>query len=145
MTDSFDAIPIADRLEIEALLARQSHLVDESDAEAWADTFTTDGVFESPTYQLVARGPVELAEFARTSNDRARSQGRQFRHVVSSIWLTAETPDRIRSRQYVMIHITDAEGTRVDRSLVVSDLLLRTQNGWRVQHRTMRRDGIPQG
>jgi ketosteroid isomerase-like protein len=143
--DLFGAVPVADRIEIDALYARQSHAVDESDGEAWAATYTEDGVFESPTYRLSATGPAELAAFARDSNDRARGQGRQFRHVISSVWLTSGGPDRMHARAYLMIHVTDAESTKIDRSIVLNDTLVRTDGGWRVQHRAVQRDGLSSG
>lgn len=138
-----DGVSIADRLAIDALYARQSHTVDESDGQGWAATFTPDGVFESPTYGLTARGTAELAEFAVGSNERARTAGRQFRHVVSSVLLRQDGPTRILSRAYLAILVTDREGSRVDRSLVLEDTILMTDEGWRVSKRTVRRDGLP--
>ena len=106
-------------------------------------TFTADGVFESPTYRLTARGSDQLAEFARGSNDRARAEGRQFRHLISSIRLSPDGPDFVRSRAYLAILVTDAVGSRVDRSLVLEDTIVRTEAGWRVARRTVLRDGPP--
>lgn len=138
-----EGLPIGDRLAIEALYARQSHAVDESDGAGWAATFTAEGVFESPTYRLTARGTDELAAFARSSNERARAQGRQFRHVVSGIWLAPDGHDRVRGRAYLMILVTDGEGSRVDRSLVLEDTVILTEEGWRFALRSVHRDGPP--
>lgn len=138
-----EGVSIADRMAIEALYTRQSHAVDESDSRDWAATFTADGVFESPTYRLTARGTNELEAFARSSNERAREAGRQFRHVITSIRLAPDGPQRLRSRAYLMILVTDGEGSRVDRSLVIEDAILLTDQGWQVALRTVRRDGPP--
>lgn len=134
-------ISIEDRLAIDELYARQSHAVDEGDGERWAATFTEDGVFESPTYRLTVRGPIELADFARRSTLQARQAGRQFRHIVTAILLTPVDADTVSSRAYLMIIATDSAGTTIDRSLVLHDVFRRTEAGWRCASRTVRRDG----
>lgn len=134
-------IAIEDRLAIDELYARQSHAVDEGDSEHWAATFTEDGVFESPTYRLTARGPIELDDFARRSTLQARDAGRQFRHLVTAILLTPVDADTISARAYLTIIATDSAGTTIDRSLVLYDVFRRTDAGWRCASRTVRRDG----
>ena len=39
-------LSIEDQLDIMELMARYNHAIDGSQPEAWADTFTDDGVFE---------------------------------------------------------------------------------------------------
>lgn len=136
-------VAIADRLAIDELYARQSHAVDEGDAECWAATFTPDGVFTSPTYRLTATGTSELADFARRSTLTAREAGRQFRHIVTGILLTAHDADTVTGKAYLTIIATDAVGSVVDRSLVLDDLFRRTVDGWRCTSRTVHRDGPP--
>lgn len=134
-------ITLADRLAIDELYARQSHAVDEGDGDRWAATFTDDGVFESPTYRLMARGPIELADFARRSTLEAREAGRQFRHLVTAILLTPADADTVSAQAYLTIIATDIAGTTIDRSLVLHDVFRRTDAGWRCASRTVRRDG----
>ena len=52
----------ADTLEILDLIARYNHAIDSDDGEAYADTYTDDGVFQYPRGS--ARGRRELAELA---------------------------------------------------------------------------------
>ncbi|SFI60967.1 MULTISPECIES: nuclear transport factor 2 family protein [Microbacterium] len=133
-------IRVRDRLDILDLYARQSHAVDSSNGAGWAATFTDDGVFTSPTYNLTARGPDELAEFARSSNDAALARGEQFRHVVTAVMLTPVSDGRIDSKAYLMIIATSETGTRIDRSLVMHDELRRVSGRWLVSSRETVRD-----
>lgn len=134
------SIDLADRLEILDLYARQSHAVDSSDGEGWASTYTEDGVFHSPTYNLSARGRADLSDFARSSNDAAYARGEQFRHVVSAIVLTPAGEGRIDSKAYLVILATAKEGTRIDRSLVLHDELRRVEGRWLFSSRMSYRD-----
>lgn len=136
-----EAIDIADRLDIYDLYARQSQAVDSSDGDGWAASYTEDGVFESPTYRLVARGREELKAFAESSNNAALERGEQFRHVISSIVLTPEADGSVSSRAYLMILATDGNGTRIDRSTVVHDRLTKADGAWLFSSRRTARDG----
>ena len=42
------ALTAEDKLEIMELVARYNHAQDQDDYDGWVDTFTEDGVFESP-------------------------------------------------------------------------------------------------
>jgi hypothetical protein len=52
-----------DKLEIVELHARYNRAIDTGQAEAWADCFTQDGVFDART--RYAKGTAELIDFAR--------------------------------------------------------------------------------
>jgi hypothetical protein len=54
-------ISIEDRLAILDLCARYNYLIDTGISEAWADTFTPDGVFEGPAGY--AKGRADLVAF----------------------------------------------------------------------------------
>jgi len=133
-------IEVGARLDILDLYARQSHAVDSGNGDAWADTYTQDGVFQSPTYQLTARGHAELSAFARTSNDAALARGEQFRHLITGIALTPAGPDRIDAMAYLTILATTKEGSRVDRVLVLHDVLRRVGDEWLFASREVFRD-----
>src|SRR5690606_34346694 len=119
-----------DRLRILELYAVQSHAVDSSDGDGWAATFTEDGVFESPTYQLVARGRAELAAFAQSSNDAAREKGIQYRHYINAVVLTSRNDYTVDAQAYLAIMATSNSGTVIERSLVLHDELMLTDSGW---------------
>jgi ketosteroid isomerase-like protein len=133
------AITVEDRLAIGDLYARQSHLIDGGDADGWAATFTADGVFESPTYRLTATGRAELAKFAADSNGAATARGVQLRHWIGQLVIDP-TDTGAGVLAYLVIVATSAEGSRIDRSLRVVDVLARTAGGWRVASRKVFRD-----
>ena len=56
------ALDAADKMEILELAARYNHAIDFGDGEAWAGTFTEDGVFNGAGPQPVT-GHVALAQF----------------------------------------------------------------------------------
>ena len=74
-----------DKLDIHELAARYARAVDSREAEAWADTFTPDGVFESMRVGT-HRGRDALVKFATefwTGPDCAQWRGGQ--HWVGNI------------------------------------------------------------
>jgi ketosteroid isomerase-like protein len=132
-------ISVEDRLAILDLYARQSHLIDGGDADGWAATFTADGVFESPTYRLTAVGHAELAGFAADSNGAALARGVQLRHWIGQVVIDpADGGADVLA--YLVIVATSREGSRIDRSVRVVDVLARTADGWRVASRKVFRD-----
>jgi hypothetical protein len=130
----------ADRLEIQALYARQSHLIDSGDFAGWAGTFTSSGVFESATYNRVARGTEELVEFGRNSSADAVAQGHQIRHLVSTIDIVAASPTTASARAYLMFVYITADSATIERSLLVEDELVKESDGWRFTSRRTARD-----
>ncbi|MCU1482254.1 MAG: hypothetical protein JWQ19_3040 [Subtercola sp.] len=82
------SIEVVDRLDILDLYARQAHAIDSGRAADWAQCFTADGVFVSPTYNLTATGRTELTAFAESSNSAALARGDQLRHWLDAIVMT---------------------------------------------------------
>jgi actinorhodin biosynthesis protein ActVIA len=74
-----------DRLEIEQLYATYNHSIDFGDSEAWANTFTADGSFDSgrgdPTVGMEA-----LAGFAAGFAERVKG-----RHWTNNLLLASAT------------------------------------------------------
>jgi hypothetical protein len=135
------AIDLADRMAILDLYARQSHLIDGGDAQGWAETFTVDGSFESPTYGLTATGRAALRDFADASNTGALERGVQFRHWTNQYVFEPHSPTEVAVEAYMLIIATSGEGSRVDRSLRVFDLLSKSGGQWRFRSRRIVRDG----
>ena len=133
------SLTLEDRLAILDLYARQSHLIDGGDADGWAATFTEDGAFESPTYRLTATGRAELAKFAADSNGAALARGVQLRHWIGQVVIDP-TDGGADVQAYLVIVATSREGSRIDRSLQVIDVLARAGGAWRVASRKVFRD-----
>jgi hypothetical protein len=128
------------KLEIFDLYARQCHAIDSGDGPGWAATFTASGIFESPTYQLVATGRAELAEFATASNNAALERGEQLRHWFSAIAVSEASDADAAVQAYLMIIATSSAGSRIDRSLRVEDRLSCEDGNWRFLSRRVFRD-----
>ena len=73
------ALSAADKIEIIELIARYSHALDSGDGDAWADTFTEDGVLESPYAQPHGRAAIRQR---MADMDPAR---RKLRHWVNGV------------------------------------------------------------
>jgi hypothetical protein len=124
------------------LYARQAHLIDGGDGAGWAATFEPDGEFESPTYKLHARGRRELSDFADKTYGDARAHGQQIRHYHGQVVVDGSPAESARASatSYLLIVVTTAAGTRADRSVVVSDELIKRRAGWSVISRRVTRD-----
>ncbi|MBB6407186.1 nuclear transport factor 2 family protein [Arthrobacter sp. AZCC_0090] len=133
-------IPLEDRLNIQDLYARQSHAIDGGDAAGWARTYTVDGSFISPTFNLTAVGHEELEKFAQTSNDSALARGEQLRHWLNSLVLRPRDADTIDANAYLLILATSVDGTRIDRSLRIEDVITCVGGEWLFISRTVFRD-----
>ena len=70
------ALSVEDRMAILDLAARYNHAFDYGDSEAWADTFTPDGVFGGKPH----RGTEELRTFAEGKAEVAK----RHRHWTSN-------------------------------------------------------------
>lgn len=127
-----------DFVEIHQLYARQSQAIDLGNAAGWADTFTEDGTFESPTYGRTASGRVELAAFAQQFADTAAAEGASYRHWTNAIVLDADGEDRITASGYLaIVSIERQEAPRFHRHVEISDRLVRTATGWRFRSRVV--------
>ncbi len=140
MSEASLGLPVEDRLQILDLYARQSHYVDEGQAADWARTYTVDGVFVSPTFQLVARGHQALEDFARNSHQAARDRGEQLRHHISAVVLEQVESGVVWARAYLMILATSRAGTRIDRSMRLIDSLAKVDDAWLFTSREIVRD-----
>jgi 3-phenylpropionate/cinnamic acid dioxygenase small subunit len=127
------------------LYARQSHLIDGGDAHGWAETFTTDGEFHSPSYPEPVRGHDALVEFASGFTRADEEAGTRSRHVVTTV--DAEHGERLttaRARAYLQIVSTPVGGpSRLVRHTAIEDDLVLAAGGWRVLRRRVSRDDEP--
>jgi len=134
---------IEDTLAIHDLYARQQHAIDSGDAVGWAETFTADGSFRSPSYAAPAVGREALATFATDVADSASAAGHSLQHWIGNLTLS-ERDDCVSASAYLtLIAITPGEAPRLVRSVWVTDLLVRTDAGWRFRSRTVANQPAP--
>lgn len=127
-------LSLADRLEIQDLLARYNHAIDSGDAAAWAATYTADGAFTSGG--RTRSGTEELRAFA--TDFAARMPG--SRHWVNNLLIDGDG-DHATMSCYLQLLKT---GGDVPATLVTTaryeDTLRRVDGAWRFASRTVVRD-----
>lgn len=113
-----------DYLDIQQLYARYYHTIDAGDSEGWANTFTSDGVFNTNT-----RGHDALVE----SNKRGGTS-RPLRHWHSNLTIvpTAEGAD---GSTYVMQIDITTKPPSISTYSRYDDKLVKTAQGWRFKVR----------
>lgn len=128
-------------VEIHQLYGRQSHLIDEGHAAEWAETFTADGEFHSPSYPAPVVGTVALTEFADAFFTSASVAGEAHRHVITNIAAERVGDDELEVHAYLQIVATRIGGeSRLVRFTTVTDRVVREDGQWRIGRRAVRRD-----
>lgn len=130
-----------DRFEIHELVARYNFAADDGDAEAWADTFTADGVLDGLVGEI--KGRDALVTFLNDLHENPVHEhlwGDQ--HWVNNLLVTeAEGGARLRAMHILVKPTSQTESINGGEVLAVSnydDLVVRTSDGWRFQRRTCR-------
>ena len=122
-------LSIEDQLDIMELMARYNHAIDGSQPEAWADTFTEDGVFEGSA--MTVRGREEMLAFVRN-----RDQSNPIRHWNNNILIDG---DGATAKVYlVTFDVTGPPQVRI--SGVYHDTLKRVNGQWKFTHRKVHPD-----
>lgn len=125
------ALHPADLTAIQQLAARYNHAIDSGDADAWAATFTPDGVFTSRGTSH--EGTEALRAFA--TSFAARSGG-TFRHWNANLLIEGDG-DEATLRCYLQLIAVGGEGPRTISTGRYDDRLVRTADGWRFSARTV--------
>jgi uncharacterized protein (TIGR02246 family) len=122
------ALQTSDRLEIFELYARAAVSFDTGDAEAFAQCFTTDGVFDSRT---AISGHDELAAYVTRRYHEAPGMA----HHISNIYID-ETDDGALGTAYGVIFGTAEDGRLQLRTAgTYKDELVNENGRWRIHHR----------
>ena len=139
---------VEDKLAIQEVIARYSYAYDGKDADAFAQLFVEDGVFEvivpgesSPAVRLSSRAAIrEWA--AQRHRLNAASQARHYQSNVLFDELTAETAS---ARTMLLLTRQSAPDTAPLLHLtgVYHDKWRKTPEGWRLVHRAARVDRDP--
>ena len=123
-----------DELDIMDTLARYNHAIDSGDAEAWADTFTDDGVFQGS--RDTVKGREEFLAFVR-----GRDPSNPIRHWNNNVLIEGDGDDAT-TRVYLLTF--DVSGPpKLRSSGVYHDTLKRVDGRWRFTHRRVEPDSPP--
>lgn len=145
--DPSRVVSVEDRLAVQELTARYAHYVDNGLGEAWASTFTPDGVLEY--HGIPVCGHEELAAFA------SQDLGFYPTHFVGNSIMVQVAPDLIHARSMVVVAIRSKNEAPVvvhDMTIdaptetlgvgVYDDEIVKTEQGWRFRFRRAGSTGV---
>lgn len=137
-TGVVDAVTVA---RLHQLYGRQSHLIDGGDASGWAQTFTDDGEFHSPSYPEPVSGTDALIAFAERFHAGARAANEVHRHVITNVVIDGAGDGSTVVRAYLQIVATSIGGdSRLVRMTTLTDRVVLVDDRWRIARRDIRRD-----
>jgi len=118
------SLTVQDYLDIQQLYARYYQTIDAGDSEGWANTFTSDGVFNTNT-----RGHDALLE-----SNRRGGTNRPLRHWHSNL-VIAPTAEGANGSTYVMQIDITTKPPSISTYSRYDDKLVKTPQGWRFKVR----------
>ncbi len=124
------ALSADDVAEINQLYAQYNLALDRGDAQAWADTFTPDGVFGN------SEGRDALVEFAEGFH---KQQAGNARHWNTNTRVTA-TADGAAGTTYLQLWNVGARPHSIIVTGIYHDTLVETADGWRFKSRRVEVD-----
>jgi uncharacterized protein (TIGR02246 family) len=114
---------------IQRLYANYNTLIDNGDAEGWANTFTPDGVF------MNNKGHDDLVKFVNTWRNNMNGTAR--RHFSADLVISPSTEGATGTVQTILID-TSANPQSIAGYVTYSDALVKTKDGWRFKTRTLK-------
>lgn len=129
--------------EIERFYARQMRLLDEGDADGWAQTFARDGVFRSPVRPAPVTGRASIRDAARATMDDLSARQIVRRHWMGMLQVEPRPDGSAYANSYAQVIETPRGGQPALRmSTTCADILVRDGGQWVVQERTVTRDDL---
>jgi hypothetical protein len=131
-------ISIEDYLEIQELYARYNQCADVGDSEGYAAAYTADGTFVRTNAapgvggQIEVTGSKNLEELNRTFY----AEHTLHQHWNNNLTLKSDGTDRVIGRCYGMLVEVEKGGSLVV-VCVYDDILVRQQDGWHFERRTV--------
>ena len=127
----------ADYTAIQQLYARYNTMIDKGDADGWADTFTTDGVFAENF-----RGREALKGFVNTWRTNPGMNGAARRHFSADLVVTPGTEGATGSVSTLLIDLS-TKPMSIAGYVTYADVLVKTPAGWRFKSRTITQQTAP--
>ncbi|WP_225730306.1 MULTISPECIES: nuclear transport factor 2 family protein [unclassified Nocardia] len=129
------ALSVADRLDIAEVVALQGHLTDDGAFDRMDEVFAPEIVYDVRAFGLgELHGREALREAALALGDR-----NPVGHHVTNIVVREDADGTVRVRSKgIGINADGSCG-----SAVYDDIVIRTPDGWRISHRTIRRRETP--
>ncbi|WP_250403525.1 nuclear transport factor 2 family protein [Streptomyces cellostaticus] len=131
---------------VQQFYARQMRLLDDGRAEEWAETFTSDGVFNANAFPQPVVGRAAIAAAARAAVDDYARRGIQRRHWLGMLSVRPGDGEELLVGSYALVVETPRGGTpEIRSSSICDDVLVHEYGTWRVKDRQIRRDDIRPG
>ncbi|MFE1321803.1 nuclear transport factor 2 family protein [Kitasatospora phosalacinea] len=130
--------------EVQQFYAWQMHLLDSGEADAWAETFTEDGVFAANAHPEPARGRETIRTAAAKAAAQRAEEGVQVRHWLGMLDVRPQEDGSVVALSYALIVNTPLGGSpQVHLSTTCRDVLVRGEaGGWLVSDRQVKRDDL---
>ena len=122
-----------DLVEIQQLYARYNWSLDSGDAEAYAATFTTDGVFNNNN------GHDAIVKFAQGFH---AGLGSHLKHWNTNLMITP-SPGGANGQVYLVLVDYATKPPSIFTSATYADELVKTPQGWRFKKRQTKTDVAP--
>ena len=129
----------ADYAEIQQLYGLYNQGSDFRDTEMWLSAFAEDAVFRTGPGQ-VQRGQAELRA-GREARNQGQTGDNGRRHLNSSFVITA-TEDGAKGRAYWVLNDVTGPEPKAVASGYYEDTFVKTDDGWKIQTRTLYRDPV---
>lgn len=129
--------------QVQQFYAEQMQLLDAGEVEAWAETFTEQGVFAANAHPEPFTGRAAIAAGARRATDDFAARGIRRRHWLGMLSLEPKDEHTVFVRSYAQVIETPRNGQSVLRaSTTCADLLVRQGGRWLVLDRRIHRDDL---
>jgi len=129
--------------QVQQFYARQMQLLDDGEVDAWADTFTEDGVFAANAQPEPTVGREAIVAAARKATEQFAAQGIQRRHWLGMVSVTGQEGTTVTARCYALVIETPRGGQSAIRvSTLCEDVLELGPAGPVVRRRDITRDDL---
>jgi 3-phenylpropionate/cinnamic acid dioxygenase small subunit len=133
---------LADQLAIRDLIARVAQLADLGTLDEYSACFTADATWQPPASAAVPlrggtrSGVADIrAGVTERRADGVQGPGSHTQHVVSTVSVALDGPDRAHSRAYWRYYAGTDQTPRLLSMGYYDDELARTDEGWRIASR----------
>jgi len=129
------ALSTDDLVQIQQLYARYNHAIDGGQADAWAATFTADGVFNSGQGEFT--GTAALAQFAGGFANQFKGKARHWTNNL----VIDDAPGGAKGTCYLALYMLGGEGgPKILVTGIYRDELAKGADGWRFTKRAVTGD-----
>jgi ketosteroid isomerase-like protein len=127
--------------QVQQFYAYQMGLMDDRQAERWADTFTEDAVFQEASRMDPLHGRAAIRASARANVDRLAARGVRMRHWLGMLQVHPQPDGTLHTRCYALAMRTP-QGGELDifAHVVCRDHLVPVDGGWLVHRRDLTHD-----